>query len=75
MQKMELDEGYPETEETPRGRLNWRLVVVIALLVFILILPVISAVLVSPLWWFIGFSGFVCGMSLSEVLLYLSTEH
>jgi steroid 5-alpha reductase family enzyme len=75
MQKMELDEGYPETEETPSGRFNWRLVAVIALLVFVLILPVISAVLVNPLWWFIGFSGFVCGMSLSEVLLYLSVEH
>lgn len=75
MERMELDEGYPETKETDKRSLNWRLILVVAGLIFILVLPVISAVLVSPLWWFIGFSGFVCGMSLSEVLLYLSVEH
>jgi len=75
MEKMELEEDYPETVEPERCFLNWRLIMIVALLVLVLVFPVISTLFVSPLWWFIGFSGFVVGMSLSEVLLFLSVAH
>ncbi|MEM2144575.1 MAG: hypothetical protein QW279_04390, partial [Candidatus Jordarchaeaceae archaeon] len=57
------------------GILSWRLVVMAVILALTLLLPVITAVLINPLWWFVGFSSFVVGFSLSEILLYACTEH
>jgi hypothetical protein len=74
MERIE-EEDYPETIEPERRFLNWRLIMMVVLLVLVLVFPVISTLFVSPLWWFIGFSGFVVGMSLSEVLLFLSVTH
>lgn len=74
MERIE-EEDYPETIEPERRFLNWRLIMMVVLLVLVLVFPVISTLFVSPLWWFIGFSGFVVGMSLSEVLLFLSVAH
>jgi hypothetical protein len=75
MEMAELDVGYPETDETPRSSFSWQLVAVVVLLALVILLPVISALFISGLWWFIGFSGFIVGFSLSEVLLYQSTRH
>ena len=71
-----LERIQSEQEEGEEGGLlSWRLIVMIILLCLALLLPVITAPLANPLWWFFGFSSFVVGFSLSEVLLYACTEH
>ena len=74
MQESELEEyaEYPEEEE---GNQKWKIILIAIGLAFFLLLPVISTQFLDPVWWFVGFSGFVTGMSISEVVLYLSVEH
>jgi len=74
MQESELEEyaEYPEEEE---GNQKWKIILIAIGLAFFLLLPVISTQFLDPVWWFVGFSGFVTGMSISEVVLYFSVEH
>lgn len=74
LKRMEKIQSEPEEEESG-GTLDWKLIAMIALLALALMLPVITALFVSPLWWFICFSSFVVGFSLSEIFLYFSVEH
>jgi hypothetical protein len=73
MQDIELEVG--ETPEESSGDQKWKIVLIAIALGFFLLLPVVSTRFLDPVWWFIGFSGFVTGTSLSEVALYLSVEH
>ncbi len=76
MEESESEQNNPEgDEDRPRSFLNWRLIGTVAVLVVVLLLPVVTAVLVDPVWWFVCFSSFVVGFSISEVFLYLATEH
>lgn len=75
MERTESDEVYVETEETRTSSLSWQLIATVALLALVILLPLISAFLISPVWWFLCFSSIVVGFSLSEPLLYLSTQH
>ncbi len=63
-----------QQEETEEKSLleKWATLIVLVLVVVFLGLPIILTQLMDPAWWFIGFSGFVTGTSLSEFILYLS---
>lgn len=41
--------------------------------VTLLILPLILVFFLEPAYWFVGFTSFVTGVGLSEIVLYLST--
>lgn len=73
MEKIDLD--VVEHSEERNGDQKWKFVLVAIVLGFLLILPVVSTLFLSPVWWFTCFSGFVTGMSISEVPLYLCVEH
>jgi hypothetical protein len=75
MENEELESSPLEPEEANHSSLNWKLVLTIILLGVCLLLPLIFALLVDPLWWFIGFSSLVVGFCLSEIPLYQSTNH
>jgi hypothetical protein len=76
MEKIELEPEVSQAEnQEDRGTINWKLIVTIVLLVIAFMLPVVTALFINPLWWFIGFSGFAVGFSFSEIVLYLSAEH
>jgi len=62
---------YEESEE--KGLLEkWGTLIILVLVAVFLGLPLILTQLMDPAWWFAGFSGFVTGTSLSEVVLFLS---
>lgn len=76
LKRMERIQSEPEgNNEEEGGILSWRLIAMIILLGLALLLPVITAVVINPTWWFVGFSSFVVGFSLSETLLYTHTKH
>ncbi|MEM1589131.1 MAG: hypothetical protein QW175_01770 [Candidatus Bathyarchaeia archaeon] len=71
MEQIQLE--HEENEES--GILSWKLIGMLIILGLLLLLPVITVVFINPVLWFIGFSSFVVGFSLSEILLYARTEH
>jgi|YelNatPaOPRAMG01_1025707.scaffolds.fasta_scaffold10694_8 hypothetical protein len=73
IEKIQLEPENQEQEDG--GTINWKIIVMAIVLAIVLMLPVITALFVNPLWWFISFSSFTVGFSLSEILLYLSVEH
>jgi len=78
LERMEKIQSEPEEnseEGQDRHTLSWKLVITIVLVVIAFIIPVVTAVFVNPLSWFICFSSFAVGFSFSEIVLYLSTEH
>jgi hypothetical protein len=78
LERMERIQSEPEEnleEDQNRRTFNWKLVITIVLVVIAFILPIVTALFINPLWWFICFSSFTVGFSLSEIFLYLSTEH
>ncbi|RLI46019.1 hypothetical protein DRO69_04030 [Candidatus Bathyarchaeota archaeon] len=70
MQKAELETFEEETGKSQK----WLIILVAIALGIVLLLPVVSTLFLDPTIWFIIFSGFVTGMSFSEVLLYLQVR-
>jgi len=70
MYKNELETVKEETEKSQK----WILILVAIGLVIALLLPVISTLFLDSAIWFVLFSGFVTGMSLSEIILYLQVR-
>lgn len=73
MRKIDSEtEVYPEEGQSGQ---KWKIILIAVILALLLLLPVVSTVFLDPVVWFVGFSGVVTGMSLSEVTLYLCVEH
>ena len=69
MQKTETEVGGLDKGETEDSE-RWKIILVVIGLGLLLLFPVISTVFLDPTSWFVGFSSFVTGMSISEVVLY-----
>lgn len=73
MRKIDSEtEVYPAEGQSGQ---KWKIILIAVILALLLLLPVVSTVFLDPVVWFVGFSGVVTGMSLSEVTLYLCVEH
>jgi len=59
-----LDKGKTEGFE------KWKVILVAIGLGLFLLFPIISTIFLDPTSWFVGFSSFVTGTSISEVVLY-----
>jgi len=75
LKRIEKIQTEREENQENGGGLNWRLIFTVVLLALALIIPVVTALFVNPLWWFICFSSFTVGFSFSEIFLYFSVEH
>lgn len=69
MQKTETEVGGPDKGKTEDSE-KWKIILVAIGFGLALLFPVISTVFLDPTSWFVGFSSFVTGISLSEVVLY-----
>lgn len=74
MQKTEIEAGVELDKGETNGSEKWKIVLVAIGLGLFLLFPVVSTVFLDPTSWFVGISGFVTGMSLSEVVLYFYTR-
>jgi hypothetical protein len=63
-----------EAHDSPGRMDRWIILLLAVLLAVFMGLPVLLLAVVDAVWWFIGLAGFVTGASLSEVVLYFSTQ-
>jgi hypothetical protein len=71
--KEEIPEEYSSGGEEQASEDHWKRSFVILLIVIAiaLISPLIFSYILDPMWWIIIISGFVPGVSIPEVILYL----
>lgn len=69
----EMPEEYSSEgeEQVPEGHWKRNFVILLILTAVALISPLIFSLILDPLWWIIIISGFVPGVSIPEVILYL----
>jgi hypothetical protein len=67
-----VDSYSPESEETDSGSI-WKSIFIplLILIIIALSLPLILLALLRPLWWFISLSGFIAGINIPEIILYV----
>jgi hypothetical protein len=61
----------PEVVEKPSSRWKSVLILLSILAIIALSLPLILLALLRPIWWFISISGFVVGINVPEIILYV----
>lgn len=66
-------ETHPLESEGKASRSLWRSVLIPLLILTIAALfsPLILLALLRPLWWFISISGFIAGVNVPEIILYV----
>jgi len=71
-----IDEEEPEDsfttgKEVAKRRWRWSLIILFGSAIAALFIPLVLLAFLDPLWWFISISGFVPGITIPEIMLFL----